>query len=476
MRKLFLLFTLLTLTVSYDAEISLAANSTVVKNIESHFHSQIADLIKHIDIPDIPLVDWKIIKCKFTNNTVEMSNYTTESISLDTSKENLISVSIKDVKAVIDSDVKSKLFVNNGGHLTITLTKINLHATLQIKKASPLEIDLKHLDISYDMHLDSKDSNFLKFILWNIKIWDKAIHKTIVDYITKNAKKAIKENINKYLNGQHVPTVKGVEFAMTAEPVINQGFLIAPINVDYFVEGVKLEKHGARKFNDFYNINGEQVQVRLNYDQVSHILELLHRFAEIKFSIKDKDLQKVGLHLRTTEMEPFFEGLVNKYGKDVPVLIEVESTMAPSVYIRDENIYGQLRFRLDIFIMKPEKKQFFLSLFTTIDVELTLEILKDFVIEGHLFELEVHDTVDAETSSRSEQAANFEDFLNFIVSMAKPVVNDNLKHLQLQPFSVFGIKFNNSTAQILDDYLKVEITPVFEQEVIEEITEDKQIN
>ena len=469
--KKYLIILLISFVFSFNADLSIAFKAEALKNLEFAFENLIREKINRIEVPDYEAINKALLKFKFTETTISISNYSHDTLHLDLSKDNCIKFSVRNLNGIMHTAVDSKFIFNSRGNLTVDLKNINVTAELQFFHEPEFSFKIEHLKIAYKQTITTKDSTFLAFLKANVDMWDKMLHKYIETEISETLKSTITKTLFETLDGKRLETVEDVQLSIFAEPLVKHGFFVLPMNVTYFQHDRMLTKWFSEKINNFVHDDGESVQVRVNFTQIQHFLAFLHRFGHIKFQVSHWDIKQIGLMMTTSQMAVFFKGL-NVYHKDnLPIGLEFASVEDPMIVIQEEKLELDLRVRMDIFVYGtdaagPEStKTFFNAFFTNIKAKLHFSIDKDFDFHLEVDDISFHQTVDGSTHAQLEEALDFECFLNFLSGAIRPIVNNILNNLKVKRLSIFGISFEALESILNRNNLEFQLTPILDKEV-----------
>jgi len=214
-----------------------------------------------------------------------------------------------------------------------------------------------------------------------------------------------------------------------------------------------------------FHADGGEVQIAISDYAIKSMLYTLHQIGKIKFNTKVLADQVPGLD--TTNLDYFLPGIEAMYGaaKEVAISCTTAGLKSPSIALEKNKLGGVFSMKCDLNVYtSPDVKD---TLFTftsdfTFLVQLNLEKLSTGSIAVFVENLTMSKSALVSSKLPGIALDKIESVISLAIDWTIPILNEHF--LQVIPIAipkVPGVNFDKLSAQVLDNYIEIFLTPRF---------------
>jgi hypothetical protein len=474
------------------AGVKIALKQDLILDFQRKYIPTLLDKIGHISIPDQQIdIDAKIgtLHIYLTGINFSITNLLSDNIFVNFNSPNLIQISAKKITGNGNLRSKFKLgFISETDTVNFDIKDLEISVETALEtiesRISPGKLipscsitDIK-ININFDFDIHGS------LIAAIAKLVHSKIHDLINDKIQNSLKASIQNTINNLIQENvnklpvYIPINKfdlSVDYSLVSKPVIIDKYLI----LNSFGSIVNLNK--PESLNIPYSLpenlpdfdkNGKLSQVFFSDFSLNTAIRTLHLTGLLKVSIDSSEIPKDSpVQFNTTSLDLLIDGFIDVYGKDKLVKFDCESYgESPEITIPENKAIGNLNAFCGIFVevenSNSTNNNTNLSFDKAIEFNTSVTVNANAILtEGgkitvNIQSLNLKNTQFLFSKIPKGSANRFEELVNFSSRLIVPFLNKKyLNDLSVEIPSFDGIYFNDSTLEIKERFIEINLTP-----------------
>jgi len=152
---------------------------------------------------------------------------------------------------------------------------------------------------------------------------------------------------------------------------------------------------------------------------VDSILSVVQDQGWFKFTMEPSTVDSIKEFLTTTYLEGILPGLVARYGKDVPVSIRFDSSMAPKSFFNLNEVGAKMHAKIDIIV----NNEVAVALDVTDADALVTPTLENFILKIEIIKFVLKKISVVNSLIGTVDAIEIQSFLNVMFRLAIPIGN-----------------------------------------------------
>jgi hypothetical protein len=158
-------------------------------------------------------------------------------------------------------------------------------------------------------------------------------------------------------------------------------------------------------------------------------------------------------------------GMIDVYGRDKLVDLHSSVITCPDVFIANNNINGTIIAEISLFVhVNDTFKDLALKFNTTISASGDAHVQSQGQISAWIHNLQLANSTLIFSKVQDAEIFNIEYMFNIATKFVLPILNNKyLKQITIKLPSVEGITFNDSTVEIQNQYVELNVNPQFDQ-------------
>jgi hypothetical protein len=471
-----------------EAGVKIALKQEVIQGIERKFLPKLAEKLKDFIIPDTEIpVDIGVgtLHIYLKNIHFSITNIDIEKVLIELNEPNKVFVHSHDIQGNGRLDVEFKLgFVEETDSVDVRVNRLGFDAEITLgTKESPKAKDkmmpsakITNLSIDLDFDFDIHGKIIAKVIdLVKGKIKDylnEKVRSKLHDIIIIESLKMISNYVDNF--SVYVPlNEKGlaIDYSLLSEPRIINRYLIISSN------GAIVNLNNSESMNppfpyptnlpDF-NPQGKSIQMFISDFSINTAINSLYLSKMLEVMVKSEEVpDESPLQLNTTSLEPLIKGISKFYGQDKKIDLITNVTELPIMKMTDNCFNTTTEAEVSLLVRLENKTQdLALKFNTTLYGSADAHVQNEGQISAWIHNLEIIDTNLIETKLKDLDIKEVEKLINFSFKLLLPVLNKNyLKNLTVKLPTIEGISFNDSTAEIKNKYIEMNVNPKFDVDI-----------
>lgn len=486
---------LITLICSNDkAGVRVAITQDVVQNFEKQFLPLALQQLGTINIPDQSIdVDVKISTLHIHLQSIELniSKLIADNIHVNFVSPNYIQINAQDIEGSGHFKANYKLgFYSEDDDVDISIKWVNVNALIQLGTTPSNKVpgkllpfgSIQSLDLDLDIDFDIHGSIIAKIVDLVKDIIKKKIislaRGVIQQQIVEKSGEITTNLVNLLPVYVPLPGVSlAVDYSLLSDPKVENGYLVISSN------GAIVDLSHPESMNPPFEIpdtlpdydsNGKGAQAFITDYSINTAANSLYLSGLLNVVLKPSYVpSNFPFQLNTSTMETLLPGIKNLYG-DKPVNIACQATGAPFAGISASLLTAKLFETCSIYVILDDDSQDNAYTFKTeIDASGMVIIASQGQISGSISEMSLNNSTQIFSKLPEADISVVQMMFNFATKMALPYVNDQIiKSIHISLPTVQGISFNDSTLNVNDRYIEINLNPIIVSSYLKSFLED----
>lgn len=485
-KYLIILSLILSISLCNDqAGVKISVKQDVIEGFEKKLLPLLSDQLKDLSIPDTEMsMDAKIgtLHIYLKNIHFSFSNITPDNISIGFAEPNKINVHAHQILGNGHLDVRFKLgFVSETDSISVRINHLSSDAEITLGVQESTKVKGKMMPTAWISNI-SIDLDF-----------DFDIHGSLIAMIASLVKSRIKDYINSQIQSEMKQVIMdqtkqiisslvdqlpvyaplddnglALDYSLLSSPKVTNGYLI--LNSNGAIVNLKYPKSLNPPFvqpttlPDF-DINGKFIQMFLSDYSINTAINSVYLSNMLDITVKSEDVPHYSFfQLNTTSLEMIVRGISDVYGRDRKVDLHSIVTSRPDVAISENRINGATTVDLSLLVRNDDgTHDLALRFNTTISSSVDVRVESQGQISAWINTLQWSNCTLIDSKLKQTDITQIQNGFNFAMKVVLPILNnDYLKKITIKLPSVQGIIFNNSTAEIKNQYVEMNVTPQFD--------------
>ena len=464
------LFNLILIHSLNQTGLKLAIKQDVLLNFEKKILPQIIKKLGVINIEDKEFVEAKVT-IKITNNQIKLDDISPNSIRVTFVEPNKLKINIENISASGSMDVNFKLVLSESDHVNIKITKLQINGefkliTTESKKENGKLIpsaELISLVIDLDFDFEIKGSiiasiaTIVKKLIFNyIKEYAK---KKINELITAQSKEIISNLVEQIPIFIPIGSDLAIDFSLIDAPKILNDFII--INVNGAVVNINNKKTNLKPQQcnlPAINPKGKQVQSFIPDFTLITLLDTAYKNGLLDISFNSDEIKN---QINIKVIGSIIDGIVNRYGSDLPVNIRLRITSPPKLVINNSikvELDGEISFQA---VLNSGATEDFLTFSSHISLNFNGNLSPGGQFKGQISNVKLKNLVLIKSFFKFANVI-IEKLVNTATTVCIPIINRKLaQSLVVKLPTIFGITLDDSNIDIHSNFIEIDINPQF---------------
>jgi hypothetical protein len=490
--KLFIAIISITLTMTIvcqeEAGVKIAVSQNVIEGFEKKLLPLLAQELGSLDIPGTQIdVDAGIgtLHIYLQNIHFQISNLISDNVQISFGEPNKILVNANNINGQGHLNVRFKLgFVSETDSVDVKINRVNSQAEVTLARQESSKVKGKmmptgyisklNIDLDFDFNISG---SVIAFVAGLVK---SKIKNYINDQIQSQLKDKIMsetKNLIAHLVDQlpvYAPIGKdglAIDYSLLSDPKVSNGYLIANsngaiVNLNY-PETLNPPYPYPTNLPDF-DTEGKLIQMYLSDFSLYTALNSVFLSNLLDVTVKSEEVPKDSpIGLNTTSLEILVPGISDVYGKDQLVDVSSKIVTLPQVLFGSGQVNGTVTVEVSLLVRKDQGSEEALRIQTTASLSGDVHVQQEGQIRAFIHYLQLSNSTLIETTVPGAEIKNIEIVFNFAAKIALPIINNKyLNSISINLPSVEGITFNDSTVQIKNNYVEMNVNPQFDQVIM----------
>jgi hypothetical protein len=469
-----------------QAGVKIAIKQDVIEGFERKLLPLLSDQLKYLAIPDTEMsVDAKIgtLHIYLKNIHFSISNIIPENIIIGFAEPNKLNVHAHQIQGNGHLDVRFKLgFVSETDSINVKINHLSSDAeiTLGVQESTKIKGKMMptacisnisiDLDFDFDIH-----GSLIAYIASLVK---SRIKDYIYSQIQSEMKQVIMDQTKQIISSlvDQLPVYAplddnglALDYSLLSSPKVTNGYLIlnsngAIVNLNH-PESLNPPFVQPTTLPDF-DPNGKLMQMFLSDYSINTAINSVFLSNMLDVTIKSEDVPSDSpLQLNTTSLEMLVRGISDVYGKDKKVDLQSKVTTRPDVWMSENFLNGTTVTELSLLVRNDNgTHDVALRFNTTISGSGDVHVQSQGQISAWIHSLELSNSTLIESQLKEADINHIEIMFNFATKIVLPILNNNyLKKITIKLPEIEGITFNDSTVEIENQYVEMNVTPQFDK-------------
>ena len=477
--------------MSEKAGLRAAIREEVILEAERKFFPLIMSKISEISIPDqhisIKLSILGNLNIYITNIHLHVNPLPAENIQIALQEPNLVSVIASSISGNGNMDIEFEYFVTEHDRVDIRINRLNIIAQTEIsmiessqEKGKYLPFGrIKNIDLDLDFDFDIHGSIIADIVdLVKGKIKDliySELKGALVGAIIDESDKALKQVLDKLPLYINIKDSLAIDYSLVAAPKVTNKYLVLSINggiVDLSNPDTKSPPFPIPESLPDYVEKGKNGQAFISDYFLLTALRTLYLTERLNLRLKSEDISEESpIKFDTTFLDFILPGIEKLYGSNKKVDLECsadKNRTQPTISLKEKTINGTL---LLFCSLEVDNEGFGIvdnydkALEITIDFGfvVNISIAQEGIISASISNAEFSNSKLISSKVPDLKIINVEKLFDLTLDIGLPIINEKiLKNATIPLPTVEGISFKDSTVEVENGYILVNINPHFD--------------